>query len=62
MVEYRAYIMSHDDHILRPVELVCEDDEAAKEKARQLVDGYGIELWSGERFITRIDHKKTKPE
>jgi hypothetical protein len=54
MPEYRAYIMSHDDHILRPVELVYEDDEVAKEQARKLVDGHDEELWSGERFIVRL--------
>jgi hypothetical protein len=52
MQEYRAYIMSHDGHILRPVELVCENDEAAKERARKLVDGHDVELWQLDRKIS----------
>jgi hypothetical protein len=45
MQHYRAYIMGHDGHILRPVELFCENDDAAKEQARKLVDGHDVELW-----------------
>ena len=50
MQHYRAYIMGHDGHILRPVDLFCENDEAAKEQARKLVDGHDVELW-------QLDHK-----
>jgi hypothetical protein len=52
MQHYRAYILGHDGHILRPVELHCEDDEAAKEKARKLVDGHDVELWQLDRKIS----------
>ena len=52
MPEYRAYIMGDDGHILRPVNLVCEDDEAAKEKARQLVQSHDVELWQCERRVS----------
>jgi hypothetical protein len=52
MQHYRAYIMGHDGHILRPVELFCKDDEDAKEQARQLVDGYDVELWQLDRKIS----------
>jgi len=34
---------------------VCEDDESARERARQLVDADPIELWQGERFLGRFD-------
>jgi hypothetical protein len=44
--------MSHDGHILRPVELVCENDEAAKERVRKLVDGHDVELWQLDRKIS----------
>lgn len=54
MPDYRAYIMGHDGHILRPVELQCENDEAAKEQAQQLVDGHDVELWSGDRFVVKL--------
>jgi hypothetical protein len=41
---YRAYIMGWDGHILSAVNLRCENDDAAKECARQLVDGHDVEL------------------
>ena len=36
--EYRAYIIGPDGHILRRVDLLCADDDAAKERARAMVD------------------------
>jgi hypothetical protein len=56
MQHYRAHIMGNDGHILRPVELFCENDDAAKEKARQLVDGHDVELCG----IRRKRHKPFK--
>lgn len=44
--------MGDDGHILRPVELVCENDEVAKEQARKLVDGHDVELWQLDRKIS----------
>ena len=51
MPEYRAYMVGTDGHILNVAELVCPNDESAKEYARQLVDGHDVELWQGERRI-----------
>jgi len=51
-MEYRAYIIGDDGHILRPVELVCENDEAAKEQARKLCDRHDVELWQLDRKIS----------
>jgi hypothetical protein len=51
MLEYRAFMVGVDGHILRAIELVCPNDESAKEYARQLVDGCDVELWQGERQI-----------
>ena len=51
MAEYRAYILSSDGRIKRPVDLECDDDEAAKKAAQQLVDGHDVELWQGRRKI-----------
>jgi hypothetical protein len=53
---YRAYIMGHDGHILSAVELFGENDEAAKEQARQLVDGHDVELWQLDRKISVFLH------
>jgi len=55
--EYRAYIVGHDGHFLRSVDLVCPDDETAKQYAQQLIDGHDIELWQQGRKIA--DLKKT---
>lgn len=59
MPEYRASLIGEDGRVLRSVQLVCPDDETAKEYARQLVDGLAIELWQGDRqvgtFMSRQD-------
>jgi len=51
MPEYRACLMDEDGSVLRSVQLVCPDDDTAKEYARQLADGHLIELWKGEHRI-----------
>jgi hypothetical protein len=51
MAEYRAYFIGTDGRFLGAVELVCPDDDVAKEYARQLVDGHDVELWQGDRKI-----------
>ena len=56
MAEYRAYIIGTDARFMRAVELVCPDDDAAKEYAKQLVDGHDVELWQGDRRIERFQH------
>jgi hypothetical protein len=54
MAEYRAYIIGVDGHFVRAVELICPDDDTAKECAKQLVDGLDIELWQGDRRIAKF--------
>lgn len=51
MVDYRAYILASDGRIMKPVELDCPDDDAAKEAAKQLIDGHDVELWQGARKL-----------
>ncbi len=57
MQEYRAYLIGPDGHIQRRVDLICEHEEAAKNSARQLVDGHDVELWQGARKLVRFYHK-----
>jgi hypothetical protein len=52
MNEYRAYLVGPDGHIQSRVDLICEHEEAAKEQAKQLVDGHDVELWHLDRKIT----------
>jgi hypothetical protein len=35
--------------------LNCADDAEAIAKAKPLVDGHDVELWSGERLVTRLE-------
>lgn len=44
MPEYRAYFVGGDGHFTGFEEMVCDDDAAALERARQLVDGHDVEL------------------
>jgi hypothetical protein len=57
MAEYRAYIVGMDGRIVRAVELLCPDDDTAKEYAKNLVDGHDVELWQDRRKIAKFDHK-----
>jgi len=59
MAEYRAYILTPDDHITRAVDIFCENDQAAKERAKQLVNGHDVELWQLGR---KVETFKRKPE
>ena len=51
MHAYRAYVIGPDGLIVHRVDLMVEDDEAAKESAKLLVDGRTVELWDGGRKI-----------
>ena len=54
MNEYRAYIVGRDGHFASCRAFRCADDAEAVIWARQLVAGQDVELWSGERFIVRL--------
>jgi len=51
MREYRAYVIGPDGHIQQRIDLLCAGDDAAKERARQLVNGHDLELWQLDRMI-----------
>jgi hypothetical protein len=57
MVEYRAYRVDVDGHFVGFEPLICADDAEAIEIAKRLVNGHDVELWSGERLVTWINHK-----
>lgn len=52
MNEYRAYVVGPDGHVLQRIDLLCADDDAAKERAKALVDGHDVELWQLDRKIS----------
>jgi len=54
-VDYRAYVVGPDGHVIRPPHIFsAENDDAALEHTRQFVDGYDIELWSGARLVLKL--------
>ncbi|MDE5453609.1 hypothetical protein GWE18_12170 [Bradyrhizobium sp. CSA112] len=61
MHAYRAYMIRRDGHIIHRVDIECDDDEAAKERAKLLVNGHDVELWDGARKIAEFKaaHFKT---
>jgi hypothetical protein len=54
MADYRAYVVGRDGHFLSFEPSCCAGDSEAVTGAKQLVDGHDVELWSGERFIVRL--------
>ncbi|RXG86196.1 hypothetical protein EAS61_34025 [Bradyrhizobium zhanjiangense] len=55
MQEFRAYIVDQSGHVTGRVDLICADEESARQRARQLVDGHAVELWQGNHKIERFD-------
>jgi hypothetical protein len=54
MPDYRVYFVGPDGHFFNFKPLISGSDDEALAEAKQLVDGYDIELWSGPRFIIRL--------
>ena len=55
MGEYRVYAIGHDGHIFNSAPLICEGDKQAIEQAKAVFDNCTIEVWSGARFIVRLE-------
>ena len=53
-MDYRAYILDEDGRITGVHKLDCANDEEAKEKAAQLLDGHDLDVWRRERHVTRL--------
>ena len=52
MTHYRMYQVRADGHITgQPTEFEIPTDEAAIERARQMLNGTDIELWQGNRLV-----------
>jgi hypothetical protein len=58
MQEYRAHLLGPDGRIQSRIDLLCADDSAAKEYAKQLVDGHEMELWQRDRKIATFPRKR----
>ena len=55
MQEYRAFIIGPNDHVIGRRDIICLDEQAARERAKQLVDCHAVELWQLERLIERFE-------
>ena len=57
-MEFRAYPVGEDGHLLAPTVIEVDSDEAAVERVKKMLNGRAIELWQGSRMIgwfERID-------
>ena len=59
MAEYRIYTEGSDGHFVDVQPLICGDDEEAVEKAKQILDGHDLQIWSGARYVRKL-HSKDK--
>jgi hypothetical protein len=58
MLEYRAYLIGRDGQIMDRVDLVGSDDESAKERVKQMVDGRCMELWHEGRRVATLEPER----
>jgi hypothetical protein len=58
MSEYRVYVIGIDGHFIKAINLDCADDKAAFEAAKQFIDGHDLELWQGDRKVTKFEADK----
>jgi len=54
MQEYCAYVVGPDGHILNRIDLLCANDDEAKECAVRLFDDENVELWQRDRRIAEF--------
>ena len=57
MPEYRAYAVGLDGHIFSFKALVCDNDQQAIERAKAAFETGAIEVWSGERFVFKLESR-----
>ena len=53
--EYRVYFMSGLLGLSRDIQ--CADDQTATEQARRLFPEDIVEVWQGDRLVTRIENR-----
>jgi hypothetical protein len=56
MSEYRVFTVGPEGDFIGSRVLLTDRDEQAVEKAKQLLDGYDVHIWSGTRFVGRLKH------
>ena len=58
MRHYRAYLLDGAGQIRSLRQLVCDSDEEACAKAKEVLAGQTGELWTGPRKVARFDAEK----
>ena len=54
-MDYRVYFVGTDGHFINREDISAESDEAAVAQAHSLARGQAIEVWQGNRMVTRVD-------
>ena len=44
-------LIGSDGHFTETIDLSCDNDDAANEKAKQLIDAHDVELWQQARVV-----------
>lgn len=55
LIDYHVYMIGDDGHINMRIDLQCESDADAKDRAQGLVDGHPLELWRGDKLLDRFE-------
>jgi hypothetical protein len=50
-----AYVIGSDGHIIRRMDILCGDEDEARQKAKQPVNGHAVGLWQTDRLIERFE-------
>jgi len=59
MANYRMVTIDKDGKLSRHRSFVCDNDDDAIVWAKQSVDDTAVELWSGARFIVRLEPRSS---
>ena len=59
MAGYRLYCLDGANKVASGDWIEADDDQAAIEVAKMMMDGYECELWQGRRLVARLDFRVT---
>jgi hypothetical protein len=58
MPKYRVYRMDKEGRVIGlPDIITCDDDETAIKRAKLLGNGDQVEVWLGDRLVTRLPRR-----
>ena len=61
MANYRTVTIDKAGNVNRHRDFVCDNDDDAIVWAKHSVDDAPVELWSGARFVTRLEPRTRDP-